>query len=539
MKDREGAALEDLLRPGEVLAGKYRIERILGTGAMGVVAAAYHLDLEQPVAIKLMRPEIAQETDAVERFLREARAAARIQSEHVVRIHDVSRLASGAPYIVMEHLSGMDLDQVVRKRAALPIEEAVDYVLQACEALAEAHAQGIVHRDLKPSNLFLARRADGSALVKVLDFGISKVNGGGQALERSLTGTTQAIGTPLYMSPEQIRSTKGVDARTDVWALGVILHRLLTGGHAFEAGDMAACLARIMVDPPVLLRAKRPEAPADLETVILACLEKDRERRIQDLAELTRRLRPFASVHAQASVKRVIRVLRGPDTEPTTVPAARRVDDVDARAAEASLEVVDAHAERAPSVDPAPGAWTAQGAEGSAPALSSSQPSVPMQQPEPSAPPARRKKLAYATVGAALVICAAALTLSGVTRGWLRGQEDDAGTSPVSTTTTVVSAAPPEGVSAADSADVAPTTAPSSAPVVAVTPAASALSPIPVSPLPGERLQTGRRTGGAMDSPYGDPGATSDARGAPAPQGTAASKGSAGKGKKGPIVDSL
>ena len=300
-----------LPQPGDIIAGKYQVETVLGAGGMGIVVSARHLDLGQRVALKLLRSVFAGNSDAVARFQREARALAGIRSEHVVRVHDVARLESGAPYLVMEHLTGKDLDQLLRARGPLPIAEAVDYVLQACEAIAEAHAAGIVHRDLKPANLFLTTRADGSSLVKVLDFGISKLTGLNDVgvPEGSLTSTSEIMGSPWYMSPEQLRSFKNVDARTDVWALGVILHRLITGRQPFDAESLSACITKIVADPPVSLRLQRPDAPPELESLILRCLEKDINRRIQNIAELARGLLPFAPPRSALSVERIIGVL--------------------------------------------------------------------------------------------------------------------------------------------------------------------------------------------------------------------------------------
>src|SRR5829696_2386345 len=205
--------------PGDILAGKYRVERILGAGNMGVVVAATNIALEQLVALKFMLPGKAPNPQQHERFLREARAAARLRSQHVAHVLDMGTLENGAPYTVMEFLEGQDLAAVLAERGPLPVEEAVEYVLQVCEAVGEAHAAGIVHRDLKPANLFLTGDVSGSPCVKVLDFGISKLSG---AL--TLTQEKQAFGSPLYMSPEQMNAFKLVDARGDIWALGVILY---------------------------------------------------------------------------------------------------------------------------------------------------------------------------------------------------------------------------------------------------------------------------------------------------------------------------
>jgi serine/threonine-protein kinase len=313
MSDAKGDAV-GIPQPGEVVSAKYRVERVLGAGGMGVVLAAQHLELGQPVAIKFLNAQYAHHTEVVARFLREARAAAAVRSEHVAKVLDVARTEAGVPYIVMEHLDGADLDQVVRARGPLPVADAVDYLLQACEAVAEAHAARIVHRDLKPGNLFLTRRADGSPLVKVLDFGMSKVVAAeGAPHDGSLTSPAAMLGSPWYMSPEQVKASKYVDHRTDVWALGVILYRLTTGGQPFEAETLSSCLVKIVTDPPIPPRARRPDLPEQLQAVILRSLEKDVDRRLQNVAELAWALLPFAPEGSRISVERIVRVLLGSD----------------------------------------------------------------------------------------------------------------------------------------------------------------------------------------------------------------------------------
>jgi serine/threonine-protein kinase len=264
---------------------------------MGVVVLVEHIELRQRMAIKLMIPGVSHDTQNVERFVREARAAAGIQSEHVVRIFDVGTFDTGAPYMVMELLRGEDLGQLLTSVGRLPIHEAVDYTLQACLAIAEAHAMGIVHRDLKPSNLFLTRRSDGTALIKVLDFGISKAMNPDKEgpFSANLTATSAVMGSPLYMSPEQVRNAKQVDARADVWSLGVILHELLTGAPAFNADTLPGICAAIIADEPAPLRSLRPDAPAELEMIVCKCLEKSVNRRFQNVRELMAALRGFSS----------------------------------------------------------------------------------------------------------------------------------------------------------------------------------------------------------------------------------------------------
>jgi serine/threonine-protein kinase len=285
---------------GDVIAGKYRIEGVIGEGGMGIVLAARHLELDQLVAIKFVHPSQAHEQELIQRFFREARAAAAIKSPHVVRVLDVSRLESGAPYMVMEHLEGTDLEFLLHDRGPLPPADAVDYVLQACDAIAEAHAAGLVHRDLKPGNLFLAEMPDGSRLIKVLDFGISKVMDAPIALTRGVMGTL------IYMPPEQLRSSRDVDSRADIWALGVILYELLWGPLA--EGD-AATAAMVMKERPPPLRDRRPELDAGLDLVVLRCLERDLDRRFQDVRSLVEALRPWAPRNVDALLTRFDRLV--------------------------------------------------------------------------------------------------------------------------------------------------------------------------------------------------------------------------------------
>jgi eukaryotic-like serine/threonine-protein kinase len=282
------------VREGDLLAGKYRVERVLGAGGMGVVVAARHIELDQLVAIKFVRDEAIASEDAVQRFLREARAAVKLKSEHVARVLDVGKLESGAPYMVMEYLEGSDLGKVLTDHGPSSVDAAADWILQACEAVAEAHAAGIVHRDLKPENLFLARSVGGGQKIKVLDFGVSKAMAGGASGEMSgLTRTRAMLGSPLYMAPEQMRSSRDVDARADVWALGVVLFQLLTNRYPFEAETMPELCLRVVTEPPLSLASLRPDVPPGIVSVIERCLEKDATKRYANAAELASALEPF------------------------------------------------------------------------------------------------------------------------------------------------------------------------------------------------------------------------------------------------------
>jgi serine/threonine protein kinase len=298
------------IQEGDILADKYRVERVLGLGGMGVVVAAMHLELDERVAIKFLLEEALDNTEAVERFAREARAAVRIKSEHVARVTDVGKLDSGVPYMVMEYLEGHDLDDELQKRTLLPVEEASDYLLQACEAIAEAHALGIVHRDLKPANLFLSKRADGSPIIKVLDFGISKATRRGSRDELSLTTTSAVMGSPFYMSPEQLRSSRETDTRSDIWALGMILHELVSGRVAFQAQTLPELCVRITSVEIEPITARGSPVPEGLERIIRTCLAKDASDRYPSIAELAAALAPFAPPRSRISVDRIRGVLR-------------------------------------------------------------------------------------------------------------------------------------------------------------------------------------------------------------------------------------
>ena len=299
------------VEPGQIVAGKFRIERIIGEGGMGVVAEATHLHLDQHVALKFLRREVMRMPEVVARFNAEARAVVKLKSEHVARVSDVGKTDDGIPFMVMELLDGTDLGQLVDESGPLLVSEAVDYIIQACEGVGEAHARGIVHRDLKPENLFLVKRGDWG-IVKVLDFGISKaVLVGPTSVDLSSSQTTSIMGSPYYMSPEQLRSTKSVDHRTDVWSLGVVLFELLTGRTIFdETKEFTELVAEILEMRHRSLTVFRARVPSALEDVIDKCLEKDRTRRYQNVAELAVALLPFAPRRARVTVERTTSIAR-------------------------------------------------------------------------------------------------------------------------------------------------------------------------------------------------------------------------------------
>jgi serine/threonine protein kinase len=312
------------LAEGEVLDGKYRVGRVLGAGGMGVVVAAIHVRLEQRVAIKFLLPHAVEDEHTVARFAREARALARLDSEHIARVIDVGELATGVPYMVLEHLVGNTLADLVNTRGALPIEEAVTHVLEACDAMAEAHAAGIVHRDLKPENLFLATRPDGTQVIKVIDFGISKMTDPLEIGPRTstLTGAASIVGSPLYMSPEQLCAARDADPRSDIWSLGVTLFELLTAQGPFVWRSVPELCAAVLKEPARPLRELLPEAPEGLEAVVMRCLEKDPSKRPADMAELAMALAGFGMAEESRALSRTSRIRRPAalSTEPDVTP---------------------------------------------------------------------------------------------------------------------------------------------------------------------------------------------------------------------------
>jgi serine/threonine-protein kinase len=308
--------LEGVAAPLSVLAGKYRIERILGTGGMAVVAAAYHLQLHQRVAIKYLVEEALEYPEVVERFTREARAAARIRGEHVARVIDVGTFDCGAPYMVLEYLRGQDLAWHLTKNGPLPVGDVVRYMLETCEALAEAHTAQIVHRDLKPANLFLAKGPDHRNMIKVLDFGVSKI------VDEPMTDPAKLLGTVGYMSPEQLRASHGVDTRTDIWSIGVIMYELLTGVTPFTGATMVAIAQAITTNTPKPISEIRPDLPAGLAAAITRCMSTHPADRFPTVLELARAIAPFAEGGDPKSVARIMGVVCGSMAPPPiAIPA--------------------------------------------------------------------------------------------------------------------------------------------------------------------------------------------------------------------------
>ena len=443
--------------PGQIVLGKYRIDRPLGEGGMGRVVAAHHLALDRPVALKLIRSEVRRDDDAVSRFKREARAAARIESEHVGRVIDVDELPDGTPFIVMELLDGRDLADELDAVGRLDPAVAVAYALQVCEAIGAAHAAGIVHRDLKPANLFLAGRpGETTRSIKVLDFGISKItqreSADAEDAQKTLTNPSAILGSPLYMSPEQMRASGDVDGRTDLWSLGVILFESIAGRSPFDGSSIPMICANVLNLPtPALATEALPEG---LEHVVARALEKEPDARYRDVAHFARALAPFAPEQAAISLPRIQR-LRDRSGALVASPASIPPPPVSV----ALRSSPPSRGERSPAIE------TLDGSHG--PVSSSS--STPPAGPHPKADWPRSSPMALVVGGAALVL-----------GGWLvlgRSSAPAGG------------AAPPFVTSASDAAST--TVTPAGASGRAPSPNPSVAAPIPLTSALGSATSSG------------------------------------------------
>ncbi|MFC1641720.1 serine/threonine-protein kinase [Myxococcota bacterium] len=309
-------ALPDSISEGAVIGNRFEVERVLGRGGMGIVVGVFDRQRGQPVALKLLSADVIDQPEAVERFQREARASQCIDSEHIAKVLEAGTLDNGHPYLVMEYLDGTDLDTRLAESGPLPVDEAVGYVLQVLVALAEAHAAGFVHRDLKPANLFVIRQADNQTQVKVLDFGVAKMVADVRGT-REITGPSGALGSPCYMSPEQIRSPRDVDDRTDIWAVGVILYQLVTGRLPFEGRTLYQLMIAVSTQQPRPMRESVPGVPEQLEAVVARCLEKEPERRFANVSELAEELvRLTSASNAHDCAARTAQVLVGSKSFP-------------------------------------------------------------------------------------------------------------------------------------------------------------------------------------------------------------------------------
>jgi serine/threonine-protein kinase len=383
--------------PGSRIAEKYVIERLIGEGGLGVVVAARHIHLDQTVAIKYLRPKSLASKTIAERFLREARLAAKIKSEHVVHVYDVGTLPDGAPYMVMEYLAGSDLGRQLSASGPLPVDRVVDYVLQACEGLAEAHVAGIIHRDIKPDNLFIATSPGGKSILKILDFGISKLSTKrSDSRPPELTEAGEKFGTPVYMSPEQLLASRDVDARTDVWAIGVVFFELLTGRLPFDGDSLPELCAAILTKEPVPLLEARPYLPEPLQRIIAQCLAKDIDQRFQNVAELAQELAPFAAPSWRDRVDHIVQQIQGTGDKvrpslPAPAPMTRSQHEAPTMAVSEALPE-----ERAVATTGSAAAW------------------APGTQPVGSVPPKRnRVRIAVSVGGAAAALLLGLLAVTG------------------------------------------------------------------------------------------------------------------------------
>jgi len=280
--------IPDLFEPGRLVQGRYELLSLIGDGAVGTVMAARHLEFDDLVAIKFLKPEYANNTEAATRFAIEARTNFKLRSEHIVRVLDVG-IYAGSPFIVMEHLEGADLRSLAHTLLMPEIPRVVDWALQVCDALSYAHTSGVIHRDIKPENLFVCGGRTDQEHVKVLDFGISKV----ASVRQILTQT--AVGTPPYMSPEQLRAKRDLDGRADIWSLGCVLYELLTGSSPFDRGNVMLSCAAVLERDPQPVDHIRPAVPSELSQVVARCLRKDRNERFNEVAALAEALSPFGS----------------------------------------------------------------------------------------------------------------------------------------------------------------------------------------------------------------------------------------------------
>lgn len=481
--------------PGDVVADKYLVEYVLGAGAMGIVVAATHIDLGQRVAIKFLASNTPSH---VERFVREARATVRLRSEHSARVFDVGTIANGTPFMVLELLEGHDLEQVIREEAPLPIARAADYLIQICEAVAEAHALGIVHRDIKPQNLFLTRGVAGEVVVKVLDFGIAKsvqVEGA-----NALTQTSSLMGSPLYMSPETMRSAKNVMPQNDIWALGVVLQELLTQRLPFEGESFPELCLKVVHETARSPLEDRAELPAGLCAIIARCLAKEPTERFQTAAELATALEPFAppesrfvaerarQLTAHAATKGLIGTSPTLPSLVSSFPAPRTVTP--------SGTVTPRSSPSLPVALPPPGPLPPLG-EGTIGLVATANEQVLDAAPARLAPPAGNQGpwiLGSVAVVCLTVVVGGGLLLAG--RGRPAGSSPGIGPSanvavaPPSPSATPPPSAPPKPPVAATAATIASTTPPSVAPTtpVAVVPGATGTKQVrpPTAKPPGQ-----------------------------------------------------
>ena len=410
------------IQPGDLLSGKYRVEKVLGEGGMGQVLEAVHVGLDQRVAVKALLPQMLSHKEAVARFTREAKGLAKLNSEHVARVFDVGQVASGQPFMVMEFLEGKDLGDLVDTRGALPVDEAAELALHICAGLAEVHACGIIHRDLKPSNCYVVTRGDGTPCLKLLDFGISKFRG------TAVTRTAAIMGSPGYMSPEQMASTKDVDERADIWGLGATFYEMVTGRPAFVAENAPMLCIKIANESPDPPRSVRADLPEGVEAVLLKCLAKLPEERYRNVAEVARAIAPFAPERARSYVEKIEGILRGARVAPASdrPPAKNLFERATVRAGDDQLP------SRRPAQDDAADRETVAPGKRNGPPVLAVTDGVSEQGIDPAAPPAPKKRRTALFLLLGLLLGAGLAMVSFVL---LRAQATSASATPTATPT--------------------------------------------------------------------------------------------------------
>lgn len=521
------------IAPGVLLDGKYLIGPIIGSGAFGLVFEGKNLELDEKVAIKVLRPEIAVDKAMVGRFAREAKSAAAIKSEYVCTVYDVGMSTETVPYIVMEYLEGSDLGSIVESSGPLAPRTAVEYALQVCEALAVAHAKGIVHRDIKPENLLLTKRAGGIHIVKVLDFGISKAALTGSIFgnELPIVKTVNLVGTPLYMSPEQVRTSGGVDVRSDIWSLGMVLYEILTGYTAFEGATITEICAAILETKPKPIELHRNDLPSGLVEVISRCLEKDLRNRYQNVAELALALMPFGPKRSRLNVERALTVLQAAgqvdpswQIESVAPPASSEALATPLNIPRPSLPFGDPSGP--PSGPSASGASSAVSSQGQATVASSSQGqatipsasqgqatilSASQGQAVVMAPSHNRTSIGLAVLALVGGVIGSIVFLSGVLGS--KSPKPTAATTTVATTTAAATTAVAAAVTTPESTPAANTQAPAAQaptvttplPVPDATPAAKAVTTPPYHPAPNFNRSKGPAPATASAPPASSP----------------------------------
>jgi serine/threonine-protein kinase len=473
----ESRAVLKQLTVGTVVDGKYRVDSVLGRGAMGVVVAATHVHLGERAALKFLRVKAAMGgggEDFQSRFRREAKVSARLKNEHVTRVIDVGVWRDRAPFMVMEYLVGSDVRQLVKANGPLPVPVVLDYATQVCTGIAEAHAQGIVHRDLKTSNLFVTKRADGTDLIKILDFGISKWAADASEIDE-LTKTGVVLGSPKYMAPEQLFGANEVDARADVWSIGAIVYELLTGRPPYDFPTiMRLCAELSTTNPPPPISDVRGDVPKELEAALLKCFARDPAERVPNVAELASSLLEAMKQPLAGAVRQRILAMLDPKSnrDPLGTSGASLAIQSGAFASISAIST-------GPGRDPSP--LSASGAA----ALPVSADATRAAEPEA----APRKKSAAWVLAALLLIGIAAVTL------WMKSSRDEpakatgATTTPTATaTTTPATATATATTPPADTASVAPTSTASAPSASSTADSSASAAPVPTARVRGRPI---------------------------------------------------